>query len=75
MTALALAQLATDPGATGTPIVQRLMGVVGIAAMIGIAWLLSQDRASVRWRLVGFGVAAVLGPVLADVAMGQANQA
>ncbi|UCF41486.1 MAG: NupC/NupG family nucleoside CNT transporter [Gemmatimonadota bacterium] len=35
----------------------RLVGIVGIATMILIAWLLSKDRRRVNWRLVGSGVA------------------
>ncbi|MFB3069612.1 MAG: Na+ dependent nucleoside transporter N-terminal domain-containing protein, partial [Gemmatimonadales bacterium] len=40
-----------------TPLLQRGMGIVGIAVMIGIAWSMSSDRSKVSWRLVGFGVA------------------
>ena len=74
MTMLVLEQLATDPGAASTPVAQRLMGVVGIAVMIGIAWLLSADRAKVRWRLVGFGVAmqALFGVIVLKTGFGQA---
>ncbi len=39
-----------------TPLVARLMGLVGIVAMIAIAWLLSPQRKKVNWRLVGMGV-------------------
>ena len=35
----------------------RLMSAVGLVAMIGIAWLLSENRRRVDWRLVGIGVA------------------
>jgi CNT family concentrative nucleoside transporter len=35
----------------------RLVGILGIATMIVIAWLLSKDRRRVDWRLVGSGVA------------------
>lgn len=38
----------------------RLVGVVGIATMIVIAWLLSRNRRRVNWRLVGSGVALQL---------------
>ena len=34
------------------PLTDRLMGVVGVATMIGIAWLLSNDRKRINWRLV-----------------------
>lgn len=38
------------------PLPQRLVGLLGIAAILGIAWLLSSDRKRVPWRLVGFGI-------------------
>jgi CNT family concentrative nucleoside transporter len=39
-----------------TPLAQRLVGVVGVAVMIGIAVLLSHDRRRIDWRLVGAGL-------------------
>ncbi len=39
-----------------TPLAARLVGVVGIAVMIGIAVLLSYDRRRIDWRLVGAGL-------------------
>jgi CNT family concentrative nucleoside transporter len=50
------------------------MGVVGLATMIGIAWLLSGNRAKVPWRLVGAGVAlqAVLGLLVLKTGVGRA---
>ena len=39
---------------------QRLISLVGLLAMVGIAWLLSKDRDRVSWRLVGWGVALQL---------------
>ncbi|HRN52667.1 MAG TPA: nucleoside transporter C-terminal domain-containing protein [Gemmatimonadaceae bacterium] len=38
------------------PMSQRLVGVLGIATMLGIAVLLSADRKKIDWRLVGAGV-------------------
>lgn len=49
-------QLANAREGLGTPILERLIGVVGMATMIGIAWLLSNNRRRVNWRLVGIGV-------------------
>lgn len=76
MTALALWQLAGGPapGDPGTPFAARLMGLVGLATMIGIAWLLSGNRAKVPWRLVGAGVAlqAVLGLLVLKTGVGRA---
>jgi CNT family concentrative nucleoside transporter len=39
-----------------TPLAARLVGILGMAAMLAIAWLLSTDRRKVNWRLVGGGV-------------------
>ncbi len=46
-----------------TPFPERLMGLVGMATMLAIAWGLSVERKRVNWRLVGMGVAlqAVFG--------------
>lgn len=46
-----------------TPLLQRAMGLLGMATMIGIAYLMSYDRKRIKWRLVGSGVAlqAVFG--------------
>ena len=74
MTTLALQQLVADPTTVSVPTAQRLMGIVGMATMIGIAWCLSSDRARVRWRLVGLGVAmqAIFGFVVLKTAFGRA---
>ena len=40
-----------------TPFPERLMGLAGMAVMLGIAWVLSVDRKRISWRLVGMGVA------------------
>jgi CNT family concentrative nucleoside transporter len=49
------------------------MGLVGIAVMLGIAWLVSGNRARVSWRLVATGVAlqAVLGVLVLKTAAGR----
>jgi CNT family concentrative nucleoside transporter len=39
-----------------TPLAQRLVGVLGVAVMIGLALLLSHDRRRIDWRLVGGGL-------------------
>ncbi len=39
-----------------TPFTERLVGVLGVAVMIGIAVLLSHDRRRIDWRLVGGGL-------------------
>src|SRR5574341_360929 len=57
-----------------TPLPERLMGLVGIAAMLGIAWALSVERKRVNWRLVGMGVAlqAVFGFLVLKTGVGRA---
>jgi len=35
------------------PLTERLIGVLGVAVMVALAWLLSHDRKRVNWRLVG----------------------
>ena len=35
---------------------ERAIGLVGLATMVGLAWLLSTDRRRVPWRLVGTGL-------------------
>jgi CNT family concentrative nucleoside transporter len=70
-----LAQVAAgESAATGTPFAARLMGIVGMAVMIGIAWLLSNNRARVSWRLVatGVGLQALLGVVVLKTGVGRA---
>ncbi|MBE0593179.1 MAG: NupC/NupG family nucleoside CNT transporter [Gemmatimonadales bacterium] len=39
-----------------TPLASRLVGILGMAAMLAIAWLLSTNRRKVNWRLVGMGI-------------------
>jgi len=35
---------------------QRLMSLVGLFAMVGIAWLISRHRRAVPWRAIGWGM-------------------
>jgi CNT family concentrative nucleoside transporter len=60
--------------ALNTPLGERLIGVLGIATMIGIAWLLSNNRRRISWRLVATGVAlqAVLGFLVLKTGVGHA---
>ena len=57
-----------------TPIVERLVGVLGVAVMIGIAVLLSHDRRRIDWRLVGAGLLlqALFGLVVLKTDAGRA---
>ena len=38
------------------PVWQRLISLLGLFSMVGIAWLLSAQRDRVSWRIVGWGV-------------------
>ncbi len=49
-------RLAAIQSGLALPLSERLMGVVGVAAMIGIAVAISYDRRRVDWRLVGTGL-------------------
>ena len=49
-------RLADAQSGTATPLAARLVGVLGVAVMIGIAVLLSYDRRRIDWRLVGAGL-------------------
>jgi CNT family concentrative nucleoside transporter len=44
-------------GGVSVPLTQRLIGLLGLATMILIAWLMSYDRKRVSWRLVAAGLA------------------
>ena len=57
-----------------TPLLARMAGVFGLAAMIAIAWLLSSDRRKVNWRLVGMGVVlqAIFAVIVLKTGVGRA---
>ena len=50
----------TSPASAQTPapvpLTERLTGVLGLAAIIGIGVALSRDRSRIRWRVVGWGL-------------------
>jgi CNT family concentrative nucleoside transporter len=52
----AAARLAELEGGLALSLPERLMGVVGLAAMIGLALALSTNRGRVNWRLVAGGL-------------------
>lgn len=62
MTSLLILAQAADPlaklkaGAFSIPLGQRLVGLLGIATMLLIAYLISYDRKHINWRLVGMGL-------------------
>ncbi|HEX5004723.1 MAG TPA: nucleoside transporter C-terminal domain-containing protein [Gemmatimonadales bacterium] len=79
MTAAALAQTAAErlvaaQAGLDTPLSARLVGLVGIATMIGLAVLLSYDRKKIDWRLVGSGLVlqAVFGILVLKTGPGRA---
>lgn len=41
-------------------IISVLRGMLGIASLIGIAWLFSNDRKAISWKVVGIGLAMQL---------------
>jgi len=56
------------------PLGERLVGVLGIATMLGIAVLLSSNRRKINWRLVasGLGLQAVFGVIVLKTGPGRA---
>ncbi len=56
------------------PVHERLVGLLGIAVMIGLGVLLSYDRKRIDWRLVASGLAlqALFGVVVLKTAAGRA---
>lgn len=67
-------RLADARSGLDTPIGARLMGIVGVATMLGIAFAMSYDRKSINWRLVGSGLAlqTVFGLVVLKTETGRA---
>jgi len=63
MASLALAQQAVaDSTVAAAPVasapgIARFTGILGIAAIIAVGFLLSRDRKAVKWRVVGIGLA------------------
>lgn len=57
-----------------TPFGERLIGIIGIAAMVGIAVLLSYDRKRINWRLIASGIAlqVVFGLIILKTSLGRA---
>ncbi|MDP6935167.1 MAG: Na+ dependent nucleoside transporter N-terminal domain-containing protein, partial [Myxococcota bacterium] len=55
---LGVAGCASQGGGAGAGL--RLLSLTGIGVMVGLAWLLSVDRSSIRWRPVFWGIALQL---------------
>ncbi|MGH7581311.1 MAG: NupC/NupG family nucleoside CNT transporter [Gemmatimonadales bacterium] len=45
------------PAASPVGVGERLIGLIGLAAIIGIGVLFSRDRRRIRWRVIGWGLA------------------
>lgn len=50
-------RVAQARGGLDTPFLERLVGLVGIATMLGLAYAMSTNRRRIDWRMVGAGVA------------------
>ncbi|HET8650604.1 MAG TPA: Na+ dependent nucleoside transporter N-terminal domain-containing protein, partial [Gemmatimonadales bacterium] len=79
MTGLLLLQSAAEQVAQAhaglhTPLWSRLVGVLGIITMIGIAVLISYDRKKINWRLVlsGLAIQFVFGLIVLKTGPGRA---
>ncbi len=79
MTGLFLLQTAAERLAEAragldTPLAERLVGVLGIATMIGLAVLMSANRRAINWRLVasGIGLQVVFGLLVLKTEAGRA---
>lgn len=57
-----------------TPLHQRLVSVLGIAVLLGMAWLLSVNRGAIPWRLVlwGMGLQFVFAVLILKTPAGEA---
>ena len=49
------------PAATTTSLGERLIGLLGLAAIIGIGVAFSRDRRRIRWPVIGWGLALQIG--------------
>lgn len=66
-------RLAAAQAGLDTPLASRLVGLIGIATMLGLAVLLSYDRKKIDWRLVGSGLAlqALFGVIVLKTGPGK----
>lgn len=67
-------RLAQARGGLDTPLPERLLGLVGIATMLGLAYLLSYERRRINWRMVAAGVLLqfVFGVIVLKTGVGRA---
>jgi concentrative nucleoside transporter, CNT family len=45
-----------EPAPSSTTLAQRLTGLIGLAAIVGIGVAFSRDRRRIRWKVVGWGL-------------------
>jgi CNT family concentrative nucleoside transporter len=50
------ARISVPRGSLGTPLLPRLRSLLGLLALVGLAWALSVDRTRVPWRVIGWGI-------------------
>jgi CNT family concentrative nucleoside transporter len=75
MPMVALAAGAPDPVLeSSATLMQRAMSLVGLGAMVGLAWLISERRKDIKWRPVLWGVGlqlalglVILSPFISDL--------
>jgi len=53
-------QISVPRGSLGTPLMDRLRSVLGLLSLVFIAWLLSNNRRNVQWRVVLWGLSLQL---------------
>lgn len=72
-TQTAAERLAQAQAGLDIPLGQRLIGLVGIATMIALAYAMSYNRKAINWKLVasGFGLQAVFGLVVLKTETGR----
>ncbi|MFA6167605.1 MAG: nucleoside transporter C-terminal domain-containing protein [Gemmatimonadaceae bacterium] len=56
------------------PLAERLVGFIGIATMMVLAWLLSRNRKAINWRLIftGLGLQFLFGVLVLKTSAGRA---
>lgn len=72
-TRTAAERLAEARSGLDIPMGERLIGLLGIATMFFIAWLMSYNRKAINWRLVasGLGLQAVFGVIVLKTEYGR----
>ena len=53
-------QISVPQGSLGTPLLERLRSILGLLALVGVAWLLSVNRKNISWRVVIWGISLQL---------------